>query len=163
MKRKGIMIASSKAEISDKSRLLYIRSKKTYNKSQIYIPPNIDKLPLITGKSINLVLERLNDLSNLSYNWDDDGANSISEMSILKSKELIIKLYSSGVCIDYVFPMRNGGIQLEVDDLNKFIEIEVSPNGDVKFLVYNTDYDIIKTINNLSEGVEYLKLSYKKI
>jgi hypothetical protein len=157
------MIAYNNTEAYYKLNMLFIKSSRKPYSFRKFLPPNVEKTPAITGKSINLIIENIDAISQLGINWDDDGAEAITEKSILKSKEVVFKLYSSGVDIDYVFPLRSGGIQLEIDDLNKFIEIEISSEGETKFIIYNINFDILKIINHLSEGVKYLKQYYKKL
>jgi len=66
---------------------------------------------------------------------------------------------------DRVFPMRDGGVQFDIDVIDDefniltCIEIEVSPKGVVTILHYNSNYDIVKEERNATiENVS--KLSY---
>lgn len=69
------------------------------------------------------VLAKLNSFRELNYpNWNDYGANPISSTAIT-SLETIIPRLKYETPLD-VFPIPNGGIQLEFEDNNNYLELE---------------------------------------
>jgi hypothetical protein len=71
----------------------------------------------------------------LQQNWDTYNADKISAQSIVVSKELLADLYKKNIPIEGVFPMRNGGVQIEFSKEKQEIELEILDDV-INFLVY---------------------------
>ena len=75
--------------------------------------------------ALNAHLENIDSFAKLLQNWDTYNADVITPKSIAKAKEIVTKLYDTGISIDGVFPMRNGGVQIELHIEKRDIEIEI--------------------------------------
>jgi len=88
------------------------------------------------------LIDKINNFSKLKYNWDSYNADTISKTSIDVAIDILkhfINHFSDDITID-VFPMRDGGIQFELDN----IEIEINQNGKLKFILFDNNDNIIK-------------------
>ena len=84
---------------------------------------------------------KLDELQNLSEDWDSYGANPISQNAIMQAKEIIISIVrlfgfiiGDVVRLMDVIPVANGGVQLEWVGPHAELEIEVSPNSNISLL-----------------------------
>jgi len=115
----------------------------------------------IENSNVEDSIKKIFSMKELQYNWDSYNAEKISIDCISLSIELIRLLESHNIIIDNVFPMRDGGIQLEKDVNDLSIEIEISPERKINFLVFDknnnlkieVDYDIFK-LDDLIENVK---------
>lgn len=86
--------------------------------------------------------------SNLQPNWDSYNADVISKNAIDKAIETLNLLNSKGqLSNDFtvsVFPMRDGGIQFEFDGDNICAELEIIPNGELRFILFDDNGGIIE-------------------
>ena len=85
--------------------------------------------------------------SNLKKNWDSYNADVVSKIAIDIAIETLNHLNSKGQLTNgftvNVFPMRDGGIQFEFDGENICAELEINPNGDSIFILFDDDGNII--------------------
>ncbi len=84
---------------------------------------------------------------NLQKNWDSYDADVISTTAIDVAIQTLNHLYSKevhskGIKIS-VFPMRDGGIQFEFDGEYICAELEINQNGDLTFILFDDDGNII--------------------
>jgi len=84
--------------------------------------------------------------SKLHENWDGYGADRIN-LSAQKSAINIIHQFAKNDVFNninmHIFPMRDGGIQVELDGSIITAELEIDQNGTVKFIQYNEEGDIV--------------------
>jgi len=84
---------------------------------------------------------------NLKKNWDSYDADVISINAIDSAIEILNHLNHKGQLANdiavNVFPMRDGGIQFEFDGENICAELEINPNGDSIFILFDDDGNII--------------------
>lgn len=92
--------------------------------------------------------DTINGFSNLKPNWDSYNADKISRYSIEIALKVLNYLLNSGLLSTEisinVFPMRDGGIQFEFDGDNICIELEINPKGELIFIEYDEEADIVK-------------------
>lgn len=88
----------------------------------------------------NSIYGKLEELRSLSDNWDGENSPSPSEQTIELAKRTASYLIDRGSIVNFSYPLRNGGVQLEGDDDN--VEYEVHPNGTVHELSYDQDYNL---------------------
>ena len=97
---------------------------------------------------------------NLQKNWDSYDADMISTTAIDVAIETLNHLYSKGVhsmgIKISVFPMRDGGIQFEFDGEYICAELEINQNGDLTFILFDDDGNII---NDTKQPFELSTLS----
>ena len=96
--------------------------------------------------------------SKLHHNWDSYNADSISNDSIITALEVLNFLYlkgflSSGIEIN-IFPMREGGIQFEFDKENICAELEINKNGELTFIIFDNNGNIVDEIRQHFELLE---------
>jgi hypothetical protein len=89
----------------------------------------------------------INGFLNLQQNWDSYNANPISQNAIEGALEVLNQLkrsdiFSKGVEIS-VFPMRDGGIQFEFDANNLCAELEINIDGEMFYILYDQEANII--------------------
>jgi hypothetical protein len=91
--------------------------------------------------------EKISGFSNLHSNWDSYNAEIISNAAIKAAKEILDHLNINGLLTSdieiNVFPMRDGGIQFEFDGEHICAELEINPNGDSTFILFDDDGNII--------------------
>lgn len=84
---------------------------------------------------------------NLQKNWDSYDADVISITAIDVAIETLNHLHSKGILSKginiSVFPMRDGGIQYEFDGEFICAELEINQNGDLTFILFDDDGNII--------------------
>lgn len=92
--------------------------------------------------------DAINGYANLQENWDSYNANPVSNNSIEISLEVLNYLLFSGILSKgiyvNVFPMRDGGIQFEFDGDNICAELEINQNGELTFIQFDCEGNIIK-------------------
>lgn len=93
----------------------------------------------------------------LPPNWDTYGALPTQEPAIRRAQQLLdllsLQLTSSRSVSIHVFPMRDGGVQLEVDREGAEMEIEVHPDGTEDYLVFNGEGQLLPTKNTLTQAL----------
>lgn len=103
---------------------------------------------------------RIESFSELEKNWDSYGAEEIHIQSIVNASELLdhlVKIVDQHtIC---AFPMRDGGVQLEIGD---YWEIEVFRHT-ITDIKYDKNYDIIREyiylgIEQYIKNQEYVKI-----
>ncbi|MEY4927023.1 MAG: hypothetical protein RI894_1459 [Bacteroidota bacterium] len=77
----------------------------------------------------------INSFSILKPNWDSYNADVITPKSIVLATELLADLYQKNRPIEGIFPMRNGGVQIEFSKETQEIELEIFDDT-ISFLVY---------------------------
>ncbi|TDN36962.1 hypothetical protein E4631_19975 [Hymenobacter sp. UV11] len=105
------------------------------------------------GLVVPKLLTQVNSFKDLAYDWDTYGALPIAEGAIAQARQLLNALslqlvYAPAVSV-HVFPMRDGGVQVELDRDSASMEIEVHPNGSQDYLLFNPDGSIIGTYPSL--------------
>ncbi len=80
---------------------------------------------LLTSDEYLNYVTRLDGFSHLKPNWDSYNADAITPQSIASAKEVLAYLYQTNIPIDGVFPMRNGGVQIEFSKEKAEIELEI--------------------------------------
>lgn len=111
--------------------------------------------------------DTINGFANLQHNWDSYDADMISKVSIDTSIETLNHLYNKGILSIgikiSVFPMRDGGIQFEFDGDNICAELEINQNGELTFILFDDDGNIVdkgqlfelSELSTLLEEAEY--------
>lgn len=80
-------------------------------------------------------LTNIDSFAALKPNWDTYNADAITPKSIVIAKELVTDLYKKNIPIEGVFPMRNGGVQIEFSKQTMEIELEILDEM-MQYLVY---------------------------
>lgn len=85
------------------------------------------------------IIDRINDFAELNQQgWDNDDANPVTEIAIEKAIELVDLNFKYFDDV-YVFPMREGGVQFEYEE----IEIEIGPDGVITCILFDKEYNVI--------------------
>jgi hypothetical protein len=100
--------------------------------------------------------KRINGFLNLPPNWDSYDAKAISTIATNTAIETLHYLNIEGLLSSVininVFPMRDGGVQFEFDGNNICSEFEISPDGELTFLLFDKD-------DNIANSIEIFELS----
>ena len=80
-------------------------------------------------------LSELNSLSNLRENWDTYGSPAIAPDVFFQVTKLLFTLSSLGAKSPHIVPASGGGIQLELETIDRELEIEVLPQYLCNFLL----------------------------
>ena len=101
----------------------------------------------IQGIKYFLFTDTISGFSNLQSNWYSYGVDVISETAIDSSLETLNYLFTKGLLSNgikvSVFPMRDGGIQFEFDGKDICAELEINQIGELTFIMYDDDGNII--------------------
>lgn len=88
--------------------------------------------------------------SKLGENWDTYGAEAITQGVIKKALSVLDLLYRNRLLMGgfntHVFPMRDGGIQYEFDNEYMSIELEINPDGDMLYVIYDSSGSFINEV-----------------
>ncbi|MBL4753190.1 MAG: hypothetical protein JKY52_06300 [Flavobacteriales bacterium] len=100
----------------------------------------------LSGDLVNLK-EKIDSFRELERNWDSYDADPISAICIEEANRVNrflsgLGLWQLGIPI-HVFPMRDGGIQFEIDHPDHSFEIEVHPNGLTELFSYDGDGEFL--------------------
>jgi len=109
-----------------------------------------------TGNRYTEFSGKINGFHFLEQNWDSYNADTISDKAIKKAISVldrIIQTTQSHSIKLHVFPMRNGGIQFELDNENLSFEIEIDTNGILKFIRFDEEGNILEEINNFEINI----------
>lgn len=92
---------------------------------------------------------RIDEFLQLPRNWDSYGADVISPESASCARELaLFSVYSSMFDVEpssyslRVFPLAEGGIQLEWESGNRYLEVEVGPETTLAYLYIDRSSDV---------------------
>jgi len=89
------------------------------------------------------LINRIEEFKNLDSNWDTYNADKISPDSITNARQIVKIFGTNNIIFDCAFPMRDGGVQLEINSKDFNIEIEVNPDTEIKLLVFNKVNNLI--------------------
>jgi len=146
-----------------------VANYSTYKNSELIMHYSIDINSLISKntqktnsiKLINLK-DRINGFKSLKANWDSYNAEPISKYAIYAAIDLLSSLnkkgylsFDSGINVN-IFPMRDGGIQFDIDNLDFSIEIEIDIKGDLSLLHFNNNRDIVEE----KKSIDIYELAY---
>lgn len=112
------------------------KSKLRYMKS--FFNENVNTSPV--SELVNHVFR----FKELPQDWDSYGAEKISIDSIVTAIQIIKFFESSSLEIEYAFPMRDGGVQLEMGFKNYNIEFEIYNENHLNVLIFD-NYDNLKS------------------
>jgi len=73
-------------------------------------------------------------LNALTDNWDEEGSPRIRPEIVTKAVEVLCKLSSAIEPMSHACPVPGGGLQLEWQLPDRYLEIEVFPDGSVEYL-----------------------------
>ena len=113
--------------------------------------------------NVAFLLEReaakLRAFADLTPDWDSYGAAAIAPTAISSALELIqqplfVRLLPYHKPRLAVFPLRNGGVQLDLNGGKAPIEIEVSPTGELEFTLFGPDDEVVWESATLAEAIE---------
>ncbi len=94
---------------------------------------------------------------SLQPDWDTYGALPTHESAIRRARRLLdllsLQLTDARSVRIHVFPMRDGGVQIDVDREEAEMEIEVHPDGTEDYLVFNPDGNLLPTKDTLTSAL----------
>ena len=126
------------------------------NSSGVYIPISdwdtlvqkhldLKQLVNISPAKFAALADKLDSFVTLAPNWDSYNADAISEKAIGNAKHVIDYLNANAnVFYSFeinIFPMRDGGVQLEFDNENQSFEMEIDVAGKLVLVGYNKNGD----------------------
>jgi len=93
--------------------------------------------PLAPAEWLGSRLDRLNDLAELEPDWDSYGAAEVSEVAYKTTKKILHLLAYCNAEPPHLYPIVEGGIQLEWTDTKKSVEVDVASDGEIKGWIYS--------------------------
>src|SRR3990167_3313958 len=101
----------------------------------------------------------LEELKCLESGWDDDGAEPISAQAIQSAERWLNECQAKDILLDFVAPLRDGGLQLEWKDISRqiFLEIEISPLGQSRYLIHSLERPGLLAKESISDSLDALK------
>src|SRR5207244_13379829 len=73
-------------------------------------------------------------LATLPDNWDGEGSPRVQPSTLTKAVELLCKLGTAVEPMSHVSPVPGGGLQLEWFLPDRYLEVEVFPDGSAEYL-----------------------------
>jgi hypothetical protein len=83
--------------------------------------------------------DRLNELLRLPDGWDGYRANAVDLHAALGAADVALTVGATTTLPPQVFPLANGGIQLEWHAAGQSVEIEIDPGGEAHILAVASD------------------------
>lgn len=105
--------------------------------------------------SYSKILEDIDRFRNLKYNWDGNEAEETTDVAIKVAKQVVNELAHNGISIDICVPMRDGGVQVDINGSLYDKEIEIHPNGTINLIIYNKTADVVD--DKLISAVDVVK------
>lgn len=118
------------------------------------IKPEFCKSNRILSQAQIELLDRIQSFNKLDQNWDTYGAIPIDK-GIIKQVESFILDVSNYKYIN-VFPVPNGNIQIELENLNEYLELEFLTNNKVKVFTINSKGQESEVVFNYSDKKQEL-------
>jgi hypothetical protein len=102
---------------------------------------------------------KIRSFAELRPDWDSYGAAAISHLAIQSAIELVQKpafiqllpYYSPRLA---AFPLRNGGIQLDLNGGKAPLEIEIAPSGEREFTLFGPDEEMLWEAPTLALAIQ---------
>lgn len=110
----------------------------------------------------NDYIERLVGFSKLEKNWNGYGCEPISTQAIMRSFGILSWLDATGILNSNIsiaiFPVPTGGIQFEFNFNGKDSELEILKNGEMEFVLFDDNSDILfeENFDDISKISDYL-------
>jgi hypothetical protein len=101
----------------------------------------------------------LEDLKQLESGWDDDDAEPISPQAIQSAERWLNECQAKDIPLDFIAPLRDGGLQLEWKDLSRqiFLEIEISPTGQSRYLIHSLKSPGLIAKESITDSLDALR------
>lgn len=101
---------------------------ETTSRTQDYITDATPRAPELPP-GLDELAARFVEIAGLADDWDDYGARSIDRRAILLAARFIKATSQAGLPAPEVFPIPNGGVQLEWTARTMELELEIEPGG----------------------------------
>lgn len=102
---------------------------------------------------------KIRSFAALPSNWDSYGAPVISPLAIQSAIELmqqpafiqLLPYYTPHIA---AFPLRNGGIQLDLNGGKAPMEIEIAPGGEREYTLFGSDEEVLWEVPTLAHAIQ---------
>ena len=106
-------------------------------------------------------LRKVTELAQLPSGWDGYGSSPIQQPAIERVSEVLTALSYLDLPYPQLFPVPGGGIQIEMRQGNRELEIEILPDGSIEYLLALSNGEMLEgAIPSTSIG-DLLCLVYK--
>lgn len=106
-------------------------------------------------------LRKVADLAELPEGWDSYGSRQIQQAAIERVSDVLNTLSCLNLPLPQIFPVPGGGIQIELRQDGRELEIEILPDGSIEYLLVLADGEMSEgAIPPASQG-ELLRLVFK--
>ncbi len=106
---------------------------------------------------------RLREFAALRSGWDSYGAEAPTTTAVNAAREELMSLAvllaentEAAEVVPTVFPMRDGGIQLDLDTPSGAIEVEIAPDGTRTYTYFEPGTEASETLMSLREALARL-------
>lgn len=92
----------------------------------------------------NEITKNIISFRDLSFNWNSYGSNKVCLKCIDRAIKTVNIFENKGMSIKFAYPLQDGGIQLELNTNDYFIEMEVNPkNFQDQIVIFDKDDNVI--------------------
>ncbi|MBX9656383.1 hypothetical protein K2Y11_22435 [bacterium] len=88
------------------------------------------------------ILEELEDLKDLRFNWDQQGGKAIDLATIEAAKRWVASIPEGMIYRPHVVPMSTGAFQFEWQDNGKALELEFESPDSIRYLMWHPAKEI---------------------
>ena len=120
------------------------------------VPTRNARLPFTSNLTLVVfkLQRQLETFRALEADWDTYGASPITDAAIRQAGRILNSLSLQLAAVRgismHVFPMRDGGVQIDLDKKTASVEIEVHPEATQTYLLFDTDGELIDSPHSLS-------------
>ena len=98
--------------------------------------------------------QQVEEFRELPADWDTYGAEPIREAAIRQARRILhalsLQLPGRPIVSLHVFPMRDGGVQIDADRPGRAMEIEVHPDGSASYLLFTAEGELLAPQTSLT-------------
>ena len=89
-------------------------------------------------------IENIQSFTSLLHGWDSYDAEVVSEKCIQEAVQTVHDFDSIEVIVQFSVPLRDGGVQLEIEGKTHDAEIEIHPDDKNMYLIYDKAANLVE-------------------
>lgn len=104
--------------------------------------------------------QKISELAQLPENWDSYGSRPVQQPAIEQAADLVARISKLALPDPQIFPVAGGGIQLELQQGQRELELEILPDGSIEYLLITEGGEMLEGSIPSSSGGEIYRLVY---
>jgi hypothetical protein len=119
--------------------------------------------PLSVSKAnpwLHSAQQKISELAQLSENWDSYGSRPVQQPAIEQAADLVACLSKLDLPDPQIFPVPGGGIQLELQEGQRELELEIMPDGSIEYLLVAEGGEMLEGSIPTSSRGDIYRLAY---